>query len=239
MNLPANDGLAVNEMKRGTASLVYFSLLVVAVLLLTACRGDSDPATATPVEDATPSEDGTPSAAADGTPATTVEAEATSSTDETDSSTESEASDDQLIATPTLPPTPTPGPVDNLVADLVEDSAVEDISFLGLTSEDWINLVISLLVVLLGYVLAGWFIGVALRWLVQRSGIEVADVFLKKFSGQLRWLVVILLAAFATFRLVFLSEAAIRLFRAMYFSIFLWTVFYVLWELIGYRRPIV
>jgi small-conductance mechanosensitive channel len=207
-------------MKRGTALLVYFTMLIAVVLLLTACRSDSDLETATPTSGVTP------------TPAS--EAESTSSTDEAVSSTESEASDDQLIATPTLPPTPTPGPVDNLVANLVEDSAVEDLSFLGLTSEDWINLVISLLVVLAGYVVAGWLIGVALRWLVQRSDIEVADVILKKFSGQLRWLVVILLAAFATFRLVFLSEAAIRLFRAMYFSIFLWTVFYVLWELIDY-----
>ena len=103
-----------------------------------------------------------------------------------------------------------------------------------LTSEDWINLVISLLVVLLGYVVAGWLVGVALRWLVRRSGIEIADVFLRKIGDQLRWLMVIFLAGFATFRLDFLSEAAIRIFRATYFSLALWIVVYIVWTLIDY-----
>ena len=201
-------------MNRGTTPHLYFTLLIAAVLLLTACSSESDPA------------------AVDS--ATTVEDEATSSTDETVSATESDQSETQIIVTPTLAPTPTPGPVDNLVTNLVEDSAIADLSFFGLTSEDWIDLAISLLVVLLGYVAAGWLVGVGLRWLVNRSGIEIADVFLSKFGNQLRWLMVIFLAAFATSRLDFLSESAIRLFSALYFTIFLWSVVYIIWTLIDY-----
>jgi len=150
--------LSLNEMNRGTASLVYFTLLIAAVLLLAGCSSEPDPATATP--------------------STTVETEATSSAEEAVSFTESEESDTQIVVTPTLAPTPTPGPVDNLVAELVEDTIIADFSFLGLTSENWINLAISLLIILLGYVVAGWLIGVGLRRLVRRSGIEIADVFL-------------------------------------------------------------
>lgn len=199
----------MNQMNRGTASLIYFTILIAAVLLLTACSSESVPATATP--------------------STTVETEATSSAEEAVSSTESEESDTQIVVTPTLAPTPTPGPVDNLVTELVEDTIIADFSFLGLTSENWINLAISLLVILLGYVVAGWLIGVGLRWLVRRSGIEIADVFLRKIGGQLRWLLVIFLAAVATFRLDFLSESAIRIFSAAYFSIALWIVVYIAW----------
>ena len=138
----------MNQMNRGTASLIYFTILIAAVLLLTACSSESVPATATP--------------------STTVETEATSSAEEAVSSTESEESDTQIVVTPTLAPTPTPGPVDNLVTELIEDTIIADFSFLGLTSENWINLAISLLVILLGYVVAGWLIGVGLRWLVRR-----------------------------------------------------------------------
>ncbi|UCG25497.1 MAG: mechanosensitive ion channel family protein [Chloroflexota bacterium] len=124
--------------------------------------------------------------------------------------------------------------MDNIVADLVEDSAIENFTFLGLTSEDWINLALSLLTLLVGYFMAGWLVGVGLRWLVRRTGIEIADEFLRKIQNQLRWLLVILLASFATFRLDFLSEAALRLFRALYFSIFLWTTVYIVWMLIDH-----
>ena len=199
---------AVVEMIRRTATYLRFILLILAVGLLSACGSSSDQETITPT--------------------------ATSAIDATVSSTEAEQTETQIIATPTLAPTPTPGPVDKLVAELVEDTVISDFSFLGLTSEDWINLAISLLLILLGYVVAGWLVGVALRWLVRRSGIEIADAFLKKISDQLRWLIVIFLASFATFRLIFLSEATIRIFRALYFSIFLWIIVYIVWTLIDY-----
>ena len=203
------------KMNRRPAMYLGITLIIISVVLLSACGGsESDPATASP--------------------SATDETEATSSAEGTVSSTEAEQTETQIIVTPTLPPTPTPGPLDNLVADLLEDSIIADLSFLGLTSQDWISLVISLLVVLLGYVVTGWLIGVGLRWLVRRSGIEIADVFLKKIGGELRWLLVIFLAALATFRLEFLSEAAIRIFRAAYFSIALWIVVYIVWTLIDY-----
>ena len=145
-----------------------------------------------------------------------------------------EADDEAIIVTPTLAPTPTPGPVDNIVAELVEGTAVEDFIFLGLSSEDWINLVISLAVVVLGYLIVGWLVRVALRWIIRRSGLEVADGFLKKIENQLRWLIVVIVASFATFRLDFWGEAAIRLFRALYFTLVLWIVVYIVWELISY-----
>lgn len=210
----------LNEMSRRTASLVCFNLLIAAVMLLSGCGGSSDQETTTPTGTSEPTLTGV----------LTV----TSTVDATVSSTEAEQTESQIIVTPTLAPTPTPGPVDNLVAQVVEDIVIEDLTFLGLTSEDWINLIISLLFVLAVYILVGWVVRVALRWLIRRAKIEVADAFLEKIENQLRWLIVILLTSFATFRLDFLSEAAIRIFRTLYFSIFLWLVFYIVWELIGY-----
>ena len=200
----------MNRLNRRTAKLLCITLLLMVVVLLSACSGSSDQET------------------------TTIEPTVTGTIDATVSSTEAEQTETQIVATPTLAPRPTPGPVDNLVAELVEDSVIAEFSFLGLSSEDWINLVISLLVVLLGYLVAGWLVGVGLRWLVLRSDIKVADIYLRKVESQLRWLIVIILAWVATFRLDFLSEAAIRLFQALYFTLFLWFVVYMVWELISH-----
>jgi MscS family membrane protein len=208
------------EMIRKAGRYARFALLL-AIVLLVACRGDSQQETVTPTATST-----------SGTASTPQATESVETTSEAAASTETDES--EIIVTPTLAPTPTPGRIDNIVAEVVEGTVVEDFTFLGLSTEDWINLFISLAVVLLGYVVAGWLVGVALRWLVRRAGLEIADVFLKKIENQLRWIIVVILAAFATFGLDFLSEGALRLARGIYFSLVLWIAVIIVWELISY-----
>jgi hypothetical protein len=56
-----------------------------------------------------------------------------------------------LVAARTAVPSPTPGPIEQLVDEFVQDTGLESQSFLGLTTEDWLNLGISVLVVIFGY----------------------------------------------------------------------------------------
>ena len=150
---------------------------LLTIVLLVACSGNGEQDALTPMATSVSEVSSTPQAT------NSVE----SSSDVAASS--SEADETEIFVAPTLAPSPTPGVVDDVVAELVEGTVVEDFSFLGLSSEDWINLFISLALILLGYLLAGWLVGVALRWLIRRSGHEVTDVFLKKIEKQLQWLI--------------------------------------------------
>ena len=210
-------------MIRKTARYMRFAFLLTIVLLV-ACNGSAEQDSATPAATSASEVNSTPQAT------NTVE----STSDASASSTETEADETDILIIPTLAPTPTPGLVDNIVTELVEGTVVEDFSFLGLSTEDWINLFISLAIVLFGYAVSGWLVRVALRWIVHRSGLEVAESFLRKIEGQLRPLIVILLASFATYRLNFLDEIAIRFFSGLYFTLLLWLVVYIVWELISY-----
>ncbi len=214
-------------MTRKTARYGRFAFLLMIVMLVACSRnGDQDTASpsATSASETTSTEEATD----------TVDATSDASAESEESGESAGADDEEILVIPTLAPPPTPGPVNNLVARVVEGTAVEDITFLGLTTEDWINLAISVAIVLFGYLVAGRLVSVALRWLIRRTGIEVADVFLKKIENQLRWLVVVILASFATFRLSFLSEGAVRLSSALYFTLGLWIAVYIVWELISY-----
>ena len=176
-------------MARKTVWYGRFAFLLAIVLLLVACRGNGEQETAVPT--------------ATSMSETSVTAQATDSADATSdaSASSAEAEETEILVTPTLAPTPTPGRIDNIVAEAIEGTAVEDFTFLGLSTEDWINLVISIAVVFFGYLVAGWLVGVALRWLIRRTGLEATDAFLKKIENQLRWLIVVILASFATLRL--------------------------------------
>jgi small-conductance mechanosensitive channel len=116
----------------------------------------------------------------------------------------------EAVAERTPVPTATPGPVERQVDDLVQTTGLAGRSFLGLTAADWINVALSLLIVLLGY-LIGTGIGVKLlvgflKLIVRRTATGLDDAFLDAIETQLKWLVMLLVVRFALLRLDFLSE---------------------------------
>lgn len=78
-------------------------------------------------------------------------------------------------------------------------------TILGLSLPDWINLVISLLIVPIGYGIGALIAEVLLRWIARRTSPQVGEAISKAFGPSLRWLVAILVLSFATKRLTFLS----------------------------------
>jgi hypothetical protein len=58
--------------------------------------------------------------------------------------------EEQIIITPTPAPTATPGQIDMLISDFAERTGADSIYIFGLSVEDWVNLFISLGLVLLG-----------------------------------------------------------------------------------------
>ena len=105
-------------------------------------------------------------------------------------------------------------------------------SLLGLTSADWINLGISLAIVVLGYVTGTWLDRRLFRWVTRRTSEVVGVAFLDAIGSDLRWLVVLLATHFATIRLTFISADLKRTLGDIYFVVGLTLVLRIVWSLI-------
>jgi small-conductance mechanosensitive channel len=132
---------------------------------------------------------------------------------------ETDATDlEEIIATREPQPTVTPGLIAQEVTNIVKSTGLEGTTFLGLTADNWINLAISLLIIVIGYVISilltrGW----VARWVARYTSPEFADVMIKDIAPRLKWLIVIPAFYLATIRLDFISPGVKRLLGDVYF----------------------
>ncbi|MFN2241817.1 MAG: mechanosensitive ion channel domain-containing protein [Anaerolineae bacterium] len=124
-----------------------------------------------------------------------------------------------VILTRTPEPTATPGRVEQQVEDLVEAVGLAETAILGISVVTWINLAISLLYVLAGYLIGTWLIRRVFARLVKRTGTEFDDQLLEAVGGDVRWLVVLLTLSVATVRLTFLRAGLKVVLSDVYFVI--------------------
>jgi small-conductance mechanosensitive channel len=125
----------------------------------------------------------------------------------------------EAVAERTPLPTPVPDVIDELITEFTVATGLAGKSFLGLTTDDWINLGISALIVLVAYLLGR----PALRWLARRlarrTATEFDDQFLEPVARELTWLLVLVFLWIATFRLGFLSDGLRRVLNDVYFLV--------------------
>lgn len=141
------------------------------------------------------------------------------------------------VANTTTPvPTATPGMLEDVVTELSASTGADRVSFLGLTGEDWINLGISLVFVLLGYVVGMVLSKVIFRLFSQRTHVELDDVFLRTMGTSFGWLVLVITLHFGTKRLAFLSPQLKSILGDVYFVLGVLIVCRILWKLIGYAE---
>jgi small-conductance mechanosensitive channel len=103
-------------------------------------------------------------------------------------------------------PTPTPDRIDRQIKEFTAQTGLSGYTFLGVPIEDWINLGISALVILVGYFI---FIRVLMRlprWIFNRTRLELDDDVLSLIARYLNWLLLVLFIRFAVLRLDFLGE---------------------------------
>ena len=105
-------------------------------------------------------------------------------------------------------------------------------TFLGLSVPDWINLGISLAWIVGGYLLGTLLIRRVLPRLVKRSNNQFAGEVLDTTGSDLRWLVVVLLAQFATTRLAFVFAELKAVLPDAYYVLGLAIVVRILWRVI-------
>lgn len=212
-------------MKEKPISLqVLVTLLVVGIMALAACTADAPEETVSTPAPPSPEIEVTP---ADGDEDS--EGVADLAPDVADS-----APDVADAAGTRVPePTATPGPVSEGISDATASTGLTSSTFLGLGADDWINLAISTLIVLFGYLVGTWTIRRLLPRAVRSTPTQFDDDLLKIIGDDVRWLVVLLALNFATGRLVFLGAELKSVLRSVYFVVALALVMRMTWRLIN------
>jgi small-conductance mechanosensitive channel len=137
------------------------------------------------------------------------------------------------VPTRTPEPTATPGPVARGISRFVEESELPEDALFFLKVEDWINLAISVLFVLGGYLIGTWVIRWLLPKIVRRTSTPLDDRLLEVAGPELRWLIVIVILQFATERLVFVSFYLKNFLEDLYFLIAIALIANLCWRLIN------
>jgi hypothetical protein len=197
-------------MKRNLLSYSFGVIALILLFLLAACSAATESSEATP----TPTSDGPGVIGPVG-----------------DSESGDSSGFSGSIETPE--PTATPGPLTRQISQLAAETGLDDAVFLGLSVEDWINLVISLLFVLIGYALGTWLVRGLARWVVRQTSSEFGNSLVEEIGDFVRWLVVLLSLQFATARLGFLSAEVKDLLANIYFILAWILLLRISWRLIN------
>ena len=144
----------------------------------------------------------------------------------------------QILAPPTPAPAPTPDVISQEISNITYSTGLNEVYFLGFSLEEWINVGVSLVIIFLGYLLGTWLIRLLTRWLVDRTSLEFGRAVLTATGSQVRWIIVIISAHYATLRLHFLNPIVKQLLFNVYFLIEIVLLTLIVWRLmdIGYRQ---
>jgi small-conductance mechanosensitive channel len=139
---------------------------------------------------------------------------------------------DAIIGTRTPEPTATPDRIEEAVVDLALRAGLGWPQFLGLSVVDWINLGISALIGLAGFLLGTLLIAVILPRVARRMQDQAVQAILEATGPGLRWLIVCLSLYYATLRLTFVQAAIKAVLGTAYFGLAVVITFYIIWKLI-------
>jgi MscS family membrane protein len=145
-----------------------------------------------------------------------------------------EALETPIILTSTPRPTRAPGVVDEAVSTVASATNLDQLTILGLTGEDWINIIVSIVTILIGYLITTLIFMRILRWLVRKTPTKFDDAFLETIQGPLRFFVLVFFIQTSILRLTFLDEGIRRILDNIFFILYLSILFLIVWRLIGF-----
>ena len=103
---------------------------------------------------------------------------------------------------------------------------------MGLSVDDWVNLGISLLLVVLALTVVPWVLLFALKHLVRRTPNSYDDRYVRSVRPYLRWLIGLIALNAATTHLEFLGAEPRRILSHVYFALMVTVVAIALWKLV-------
>ena len=138
----------------------------------------------------------------------------------------------EILIAPTLAPSATPGVIYGVVENIVEATNLYETRILGLLVADWINLAISLLLVILALTLISRLIFLILYSVAKRTGTKYDEQYLLSIKPHLSWLLDVIVLYIATVRLQFLSPALKQWLAQIYYAVIIALLVIGLWKLI-------
>ncbi len=196
----------------------FFPIIILLALLMSACVTTITP-TSSPTETIVPTQD-------------EAEAVISNAVEEETSEPESKSTEEQLVVTPTLAPTATPGVVDEFINAIAAQTGADRTYLFGLSLEDWANLVVSVLIILLAIFIINRFLQFLLRKAAKKSENPWVEDFVKEISPQIGWAVIVFFAQFATTRLIFLSAEVKQWLGQIYFVCYVVIITVIVWKLV-------
>jgi small-conductance mechanosensitive channel len=115
--------------------------------------------------------------------------------------------------------TATPGPIVEVVENVAAATNIDTFNFLGLSGADWINLALSLVFVLLGYILGSLAARLLVSYVSKFLVEEASRDLMEKVGRMLLWIIVVFSLHLATIRLTFLNAGLKLILLNIYFVI--------------------
>ena len=141
-----------------------------------------------------------------------------------------------VIPTRTPVPTATPDRLQRAVSEMAGRAGLGEVSILGLPPDNWLDLLTSVLMVFVGYIVGTWLIRRLLPRLARRTPTEFDDRLLAIVGSDIRWLVVLFILQFAIVRLSFISVVLKSISRDIIFLVALIIGLRIAWKLIKFAE---
>lgn len=130
----------------------------------------------------------------------------------------------QIVASRTPVPTGTPDRIERQIEEIIDQTGWADRKFLGLSPNDWINVLASIVVFIIGYIVVAVLLFRILAWVVKRTGTTFDDEFLHTTGRELKWLVVIVTGRIAILRLDVWNDPQLILLDDIFFFLAIGTM---------------
>lgn len=139
----------------------------------------------------------------------------------------------EIVPTRTPVPTSTPDALTEEIIQIVQETGLSQKTLFWLGFADWINLGISLLYVLAGYLIGTWLIRWLMPRLVSRTKTNLDNLLLQASANELRWLAVVLIFRFSIVRLIFVHPNVKSFIADICFFLIVFLIALLFWRLIN------
>jgi len=144
-----------------------------------------------------------------------------------------ESTNEEIVITPTPEKTATPSPLQRSISDFAKSTGLNRQLIFGLTGEDWINLGISFIIVLLGTILITRIVYALLRWITRFTPSKRDDEFVAAVKNQINLFIGVLIFDFATRRLPFIPVHWKATLNQLYFALYVLAITWIIWKLVN------
>ena len=144
----------------------------------------------------------------------------------------SKLDEEPIFATPTYSPTSMPGPIEIVISNIAESTGADRTYVFGLSVEDWANLAVSILLVLVGTLIVSRILLTLLRSAAKSSSSPWVGEFVELTKSEIRWFIGVIILQFGTNRLRFLSPGTQNILDQIYFSLYVFIITIAILKLI-------